>query len=128
LYTSTIYGKTVGKNISLNMATLQNASKELIAKTIIHEILHVYLNDSNMQDHIKIASGFVGEMALFLEKSYGMNLQEAKSICASGLAKIPNYELILKTIDSNLTREKVDNTISKFSNTSNTKQYGTYCN
>ncbi len=128
LYTSTIYGKTVGKNISLNMATLQNASKELIAKTIIHEILHVYLNDSNMQDHIKIASGFVGEMALFLEKSYGMNLQEAKSICASGLAKIPNYELILKTIDSNLTREKVDNTISKFSNASNTKQYGTYCN
>lgn len=128
LYTSTKYGKTVGKNISLNMATLQNASKELIAKTIIHEILHVYLNESSMQDHIKIASGYVGEMALFLEKSYGMNLLEAKSICASGLAKIPNYELILKTIDSNLTPGKVDNTISKFSNTSNTKQYGTYCN
>ena len=128
LYTSTIYGKTVGKNISLNIATLQNASRELIAKTIIHEILHVYLNESKLKDHIKIASGYVGEMALFLEKSYGMNLLEAKSICASGLAKIPNYELVLKTIDSNLTREKVDNTISKFSNTSNTKLYGTYCN
>jgi hypothetical protein len=127
-YVSTLYGKTNGKNISLNTATLQNASRELIAKTIIHEILHVYLNDSDLQDHIKIASGYVGEMALFLEKSYGMNLLEAKSICASGLAKIPNYELILKVIDPSLTREKVVNTIYKFSNTSNTKQYGTYCN
>jgi hypothetical protein len=127
-YISYIYGQTSNHNISLNIATLSTTSKEFIAKTIIHEILHVYLAENEMQDHAKISKDYIIPMAQLLNQIYGIDLNEAKILAAAGLQKLPNFSKILTTIDSTLTPEKAGIIISRFANTSNFKNYGTYCN
>jgi hypothetical protein len=95
--------KTDGKTINLNTATLSNSSKEYIAKTIMHEILHIYIgNIRALEDHTKMATEFITPMAELLSEIYPINLREAKIICTIGLDSIDKdlFEKVLAKIDT----------------------------
>lgn len=124
--------KTDGKTINLNTATLSKSSKEYIAKAIMHEILHIYLNNNTaLKDHTKMATEFVTPMAELLSEIYAINLREAKIICTIGLDSIDKdlFEKVLAKIDVEkpVTADERDKIFFGHTNLS-TNRYGKYCN
>lgn len=124
--------KTDGKTINLNTATLSKSSKEYIAKAIMHEILHIYLNNNTaLKDHTKMATEFVTPMAELLSEIYAINLREAKIICTIGLDSIDKdlFEKVLAKIDVEkpITADERDKIFFGHTNLS-TNRYGKYCN
>jgi hypothetical protein len=124
--------KTDGKTINLNTATLSNSSKEYIAKTIMHEILHIYIgNKRALEDHTKMATEFITPMAELLSEIYPINLREAKIICTIGLDSIDKdlFEKVLAKIDTEkpVTTDERDKIFFGHTNLSKNR-YGKYCN
>jgi hypothetical protein len=123
--------KTDGKTINLNTATLSNSSKEYIAKTIMHEILHIYLNNKTaLLDHTKMAKEYVTPMAELLSEIYNINLREAKIICTIGLDIDKDLlEKVLVKIDEEkpVTTDERDKIFFGHTNISKNR-YGKYCN
>ncbi|MCF0056612.1 hypothetical protein [Dyadobacter sp. CY356] len=74
------------KTITLNSFALANASKEFIAKTIYHEILHIYLNTTEESDHIKMANNYVNPIANALMSQFpNLGAANAEALAWSGL-------------------------------------------
>ncbi|MEY4572840.1 MAG: hypothetical protein RLZ10_2097 [Bacteroidota bacterium] len=124
--------KTDGKTINLNTATLSNSSKEYTAKTIMHEILHIYIgNIRALEDHTKMATEFITPMAELLSEIYPINLREAKIICTIGLDSIDKdlFEKVLAKIDTEkpVTADERDKIFFGHTNLSKNR-YGKYCN
>jgi hypothetical protein len=124
--------KTDGKTINLNTATLSNSSKEYIAKTIMHEILHIYIgNIRALEDHTKMATEFITPMAELLSEIYPINLREAKIICTIGLDSIDKdlFEKVLAKIDTEkpVTTDERDKIFFGHTNLSKNR-YRKYCN
>jgi hypothetical protein len=72
--------------ITLNDAALSNASSEYIAATIIHEILHVYLDGGNDADHNVMAANYVYPMADALKAAgYHLTYEDAVALAWGGL-------------------------------------------
>jgi hypothetical protein len=114
------------------MATLSNSSKEYIAKTIMHEILHIYIgNIRALEDHTKMATEFITPMAELLSEIYPINLREAKIICTIGLDSIDKdlFEKVLAKIDTEkpVTTDERDKIFFGHTNLSKNR-YGKYCN
>lgn len=127
------YGQIVGTNISLNMATLANTSKELIATTIIHEVLHAHLKGIDEEiDHIKIAKQFVEPIAILLKELYNMDIREARVLATTGLSSIPDniFSKVLASLDTKnpITEIERKSIINNFAIQSNSREYGTSCN
>ncbi len=124
--------KTDGKTISLNTATLSNSSKEYIAKTIMHEILHIYLkNKTALEDHTKMATDYITPMAELLSEIYNINLREAKIICTIGLDSIDKnlFEKVLAKIDEEKPVSPAERDKIFYGHTNlSTYHYGKYCN
>jgi hypothetical protein len=113
---------TLKNEICLNTTRLKNSSKEYIARVIMHEFLHLYLNKNNDLDHIDIATKYVKPMANFLIKLYNINCQDARALSLLGLQKIPNYSSLIALYKHNTTsiyEVKLKYTING---------YGKYCN
>lgn len=127
------YGENQGTRISLNIATLSNTSKEFIATTIIHEVLHAYLKDIDQNiDHIQIAIKYVEPIAQILKELYNMDIREARILSTTGLSFIPThaFDSVIASIDlkNPVTKNERYSTIAKFANQSPNRQYGTPCN
>ncbi len=127
------YGQIDGRNISLNMATLANTSKELIATTIIHEVLHAYLRGIDAEiDHIKIAKQYVEPIAILLKELYNMDIRDARVLATTGLSSIPEniFSKVLASLDTKnpITEIERKSIINNFAIQSNSREYGTSCN
>ena len=126
------YGENQGTRISLNIATLSNTSKEFIATTIIHEVLHAYLKDldSNV-DHIQIAIKYIEPIAQLLKELYNLDIREARILSTTGLSFIPSilFDNVVASIDleSPVTKNERNSTIAKYANQSTNRQHGTPC-
>jgi hypothetical protein len=114
----------LGNVITLNSVDLKNASKEYIARVIIHEILHVYIdNRLASTDHQEMLNDYVDEIANFLNKLYQTDKKEAKILSLLGLQKEKGcYPFLLK--DLGISAWDVYNTDQKYKN----QNYGKHCN
>lgn len=82
---------------------MANTSKELIATTIIHEVLHAHLKGIDEEiDHIKIAKQFVEPIAILLKELYNMDIREARVLATTGLSLIPDniFSKVLASLDT----------------------------
>lgn len=108
--------------ICLNTTKLKNTSKEYIARVILHEFLHLYINKSNDLDHIEIATKYVTPMANFLKKLYSTDYEDAISLSLLGLQSVPNYTILLEHF--NKTTTMIYDVKIKYTKNG----YGKYCN
>jgi predicted site-specific integrase-resolvase len=115
---------TEGNVITLNSSVLNNASKEYIARVIIHEILHVYINNRfGSTDHQEMLNDYVDEIAMFLNKLYQTKEEDAKILSLLGLQNEKGcYPFLLK--DLGISEWDVYNTDQKYKN----QNYGKHCN
>jgi hypothetical protein len=113
-----------GNVITLNSTDLKSASKDYIARVIIHEYLHIYIGaKKNSDDHQVILHQYVDEIATFLNTVYDTDKKEAKNLALLGLQNEKKcYELILN--DLGITAWDVWNTDQKYKN----QNYGKHCN
>jgi predicted site-specific integrase-resolvase len=113
-----------GNIITLNSIDLKSASKEYIARVIIHEILHVYINNRfGSTDHQEMLNDYVDEIAMFLNKLYQTKEEDAKILSLLGLQKEKGcYPFLLK--DLGISEWDVYNTDQKYKN----QNYGKHCN
>jgi hypothetical protein len=119
------FAQTNATNISLNLATMKNASKEFIAYTIIHEMIHVYLHKTELDDHQDIGTIYLDPIANTLVKLYKIDPENAKLLTQSGTLGSPYY---YNTIFFNpQLREKISTVVNNYNSTNN-KKHGTYCN
>lgn len=114
----------IGNVITLNASGLKNASKEYIARVIIHEILHVYINNKfQSTDHQEILNEYVGEIATFLQTLYKTDERDAKILALLGLQNEKDcYNFILNSLGSN--EEEVFNIDQKYKK----QNHGKHCN
>ncbi len=113
-----------GKVITLNSNDLKTASKEYIARVIIHEYLHIYIGGKVANDdHQVILHQYVNEIASFLNSLYDTNEHDAKILALLGLQKEKEcYEFILDSLGSD--KWEVYNIDQKYKN----QNYGKHCN
>ena len=120
-----IFGNTVDNTISLNPVTLNQASKEFIAATILHEMLHVYINIDGLTEHNQIIENYTNGISEMLISIYHMSPVEAKNISYSGLRSTGFYT---KNILSNsILHNSINLSISNYANYLNNMNHGTYC-
>lgn len=114
----------IGNVITLNASVLNSASKEYIARVIIHEILHVYINNKFQNtDHQEMLNEYVVEIAAFLHTLYKTDEKDAKILALLGLQKEKDcYDYLLKELGVN--EWDVYNTDQKYKN----QNYGKHCN
>lgn len=114
----------IGNIITLNASALKNASKEYIARLLIHEILHVYINNKfQSSDHQEMLNEYVGEIATFLQTLYKTDEKDAKILALLGLQNEKDcYKFILSSLGSN--EGEVFNIDQKYKN----QNYGKHCN
>ena len=119
------FGNTIDNTISLNPVTLNQASKEFIAATILHEMLHVYINIDGLTEHNQIIENYTNGISEMLISIYHMSPVEAKNISYSGLRSTGFYT---KNILSNsILHNSINLSISNYANYLNNMNHGTYC-
>jgi hypothetical protein len=113
-----------GNVITLNSEDLKTASKEYIARVIIHEFLHIYISGKIAKDdHQVILHQYVNEIAAFLQSLYKTDEREAKILALLGLQNEKEcYEFILDSLGSN--KWEVFNIDQKYKK----QNYGKHCN
>lgn len=121
---ATRYANTVGNVITLNDNALGNASKELTARVIMHEMLHVYISDTESNDHKKMTDDYVTPMASELQSLFNMNESDAKALAWGGLGETSAYNTLSYNDKLN-----VYTTTQNHKNYNNEKQgqFGTKC-
>jgi hypothetical protein len=122
---ATFNAYTDGNVITLNTEMLRDASKELIALTILHEMLHVYISQSELEDHNITAAKYINPMADYIHALYGLDLEVAKSLVWAGLQDTPAWEQRTEQQQyQSINNERLH--INK--NNFNHGQIGTHCN
>lgn len=75
----------INSTIYLNEDLLVNASKEYIAATLLHEILHTLIEDSEDADHEAMASQYLSEMDILMADMYALSSTDAHALNVDGL-------------------------------------------
>lgn len=113
------------KSIVLNSYALANASQEFIAKTVYHEVLHVYLNVSEMGDHNIMAQKYVNPMASALRNQFpNLNQQDAEALAWSGLFGTGSFKGLSQSRQDEIVETNKNH---KNLNNENNHKYGTPC-
>jgi hypothetical protein len=114
----------VGNVITLNASILKNASKEYVARLLIHEILHIYINYKfPSTDHQEMLNEYVGEIAAYLHTLYKTDKKDATILALLGLQHEKGcYNYLLKDLGVN--EWDVYNIDQKYKN----QNYGKHCN
>ena len=122
---SRLLGQIVnGNTVQLNLTNLETASKQMIAKTIVHEMLHLYLNNSEESlDHSKMSTEYVNPMADLIVSLGGITKEEAVLLCWSGLKSTNAFKLLTESQKNN-----AESVYKLYLNLKNDKLNGTYCN
>lgn len=125
--TKDYYGQQKNGIIALNTHLLENASKEFIAKVIMHEMLHKFILEDPVikeYDHTVMLDKFVKPMSFFINQLYGLAERDAFLISLAGLSLSPHYKNIIKN-DSSLSESIIRQAEYNFTTQ---KNYGTHCN
>ena len=93
----TYFGTFDNGTIKINRSLLKNSSKEGIAKTIVHEILHAYIKKDLLivNDHEVMIKDYVFPIAEFLVNMYNIPLEDGLLLSLSGLQETTSYVQIL---------------------------------
>ncbi len=93
----TYFGTFDNGTIKINRSLLKNSSKEGIAKTIVHEILHAYIKKDLLivNDHEVMIKNYVFPIAEFLVNMYNIPLEDGLLLSLSGLQETTSYVQIL---------------------------------
>jgi hypothetical protein len=120
-----VFGSTINGVITLNKLTMQHASKEFIAATILHEMLHVFIKGNSPKEHDIIIEQYSTSITKELFGIYNINLESGIYLAFTGLNSAAFYS---KNINSNSQiLNMVNLTIANYANFNQTNQYGTYC-
>ncbi|MEA5406089.1 hypothetical protein VB776_24330 [Arcicella sp. DC2W] len=116
-------------NVTLNNEALKGASKEYIAVTMMHEIIHAQLSAQgkmgNLLNHIEMANSYINPMARALMFIYLLNETDAKALAWGGLHETTAWNQLTESERTNITLIN-----SKYKNLNGTRQNspGTHCN
>lgn len=77
--------------IALSESKLKNASVEFIAITIIHELFHAKIGNTEQFDHTKMLTKFVIPAGEYIEKLYNLNPRTAQNLFIDGLEGADGY-------------------------------------
>jgi hypothetical protein len=93
----TYFGAFDKGTIKINRSLLKNSSKEGIAKTMVHEILHAYIKKDLLivNDHEVMIKDYVFPIAEFLVNMYNIPLEDGLLLSLSGLQETTSYVQIL---------------------------------
>ena len=93
----TYFGAFDNGTIKINRSLLKNSSKEGIAKTMVHEILHAYIKKDILivKDHEVMIRDYVLPMAEFLVGIYNISLEDGILLSLSGLQETSYYVTLL---------------------------------
>jgi hypothetical protein len=93
----TYFGAFDKGTIKINRSLLKNSSKEGIAKTMVHEILHAYIKKDLLivNDHEVMIKDYVFPIAEFLVNMYNIPLEDGLLLSLSGLQETTSYFQIL---------------------------------
>jgi hypothetical protein len=113
--------------ITLNLNTLPYYSKELMAVTIYHEIIHAYLGttkkeewDNDVQHNTMTSNYYLNLIkGVLMIRFPSISTNNATALRLAGLSDTPYYVNL-----SRLQKDTVDETIENYKNKTN----GTYCN
>jgi hypothetical protein len=119
------FGNTIDNTITLNPVTLNQASKEFIAATILHEMLHVYINIDGLTEHNQIIENYTNGISEMLISIYHMSSSEAKNISFSGLRSTGFYTKNI--LPNSILHNSINLSISNYANYLNNMNHGTYC-
>jgi hypothetical protein len=93
----TYFGAFDKGTIKINRSLLKNSSKEGIAKTMVHEILHAYIKKDILivKDHEVMIRDYVLPMAEFLVGMYNIPMEDGILLSLSGLQETSYYVTLL---------------------------------
>ena len=80
--------KVIDVVVTLSKTELANASREYVAATLLHEVMHAYfrrINGSVGQDHEKMAKDYITLMAKALVSGFGITPEDATALAWGGL-------------------------------------------
>ncbi|WP_254561396.1 hypothetical protein [Dyadobacter diqingensis] len=97
--------ETLGNQIVLNSTLMANASQEFVTATIYHEVLHVFINNTETYDHNKMSTEYVTPMIQALMSWFPLSYEDAEALAWSGLQSTPAYPQN-KRSDMNLINNK----------------------
>ncbi|MCF0075533.1 hypothetical protein LZD49_33975 [Dyadobacter sp. CY261] len=112
--------------ITMNSYALANASREYVAATIYHEIIHLYLTDSEMNEHATMAAAYIQPMKLALMAQFpSLGETNAYYLAWGGLEGKGAWNVLSQNEKNNII-----NTNIYFKNLNNqyNHQYGSACN
>ena len=139
-YASTSGGPDNYGNININVylpTSLSNSSKEYIAETMFHEILHAYLDykeiigketPSELDQHIEMAQGYVDNEVIALREIFpSLSIPDATALVLGGFGQLqeekPDY------FDNLLSKYNTDeNAVASTNGSYKSGQKGTKCN
>lgn len=120
-----VFGSTINGVITLNKLTLQHASKEFIAATILHEMLHVFIQGNSPNEHDIIIEQYSTSITKELLGIYNINPESGIYLAFTGLNSAAFYSNNIYPNSQIL--NSVNLTIANYANFNQTNQYGTYC-
>ena len=120
-----VFGSTINGVITLNKSTMQHASKEFIAATILHEMLHIFIKGNSPNEHDIIIEQYSTSITKELLGIYNINPESGIYLAFTGLNSAAFYSNNI-TPNSQILNT-VNLTIANYANFNQTNQYGTYC-
>ncbi len=116
-------GGLISAKVYLNVKILPNASKEYIAATIIHELLHAYIDHNGIptNSHEEMATKYFSLMTKSLQNLFTLSDDEAKALTWGGLEKTLGYT-------TNVISNNLKPTYNSFNSEYKNKTKGTGCN
>lgn len=120
-----VFGSTINGVITLNKSTMQHASKEFIAATILHEMLHIFIKGNSPNEHDIIIEQYSTSITKELLGIYNINPESGIYLAFTGLNSAAFYSNNINPNSQIL--NSVNLTIANYANFNQTNQYGTYC-
>lgn len=120
-----VFGSTINGVITLNKSTMQHASKEFIAATILHEMLHIFIKGNSPNEHDIIIEQYSTSITKELLGIYNINPESGIYLVFTGLNSAAFYSNNINPNSQIL--NSVNLTIANYANFNQTNQYGTYC-
>lgn len=95
-FNGNIVNGTMNAEVQLNANTLPHYSQEYIARVIMHESLHTYLDANNMlseYQHEEMMVTYISQMANSLRQMFpSLSMPDAQSLALGGLQATPTFK------------------------------------
>jgi hypothetical protein len=108
--------------ITLSESKLKNASVEFIAITIIHELFHAKIGNTEQFDHTKMLNDYVIPAGAYIKELYNLDSTTAENLFSAGLRGATGYTIF------NFTNQRYIQIAEDMQNYYFTKKSGNHCN